>query len=217
MKIVATNLSLFALSTDLGLIPVGGTVTVNDVNPVNAFKMASSLKAMVDAGRLSLVVSDEAARLDALETLPQAFPLEQTMQTSITTITTAQLLALNTTPITVVPAAPAGFANVFESAAVYLPYNSIVYTIAAGKDLSFRYTDGSGLQLGGVETTGFLDTAASAIRLSLAYRIVSATAVSDITPVTAAPIVLHMLSGNVTAGNSDLHVKVYYTLMPTAF
>src|SRR5204863_7109643 len=72
-------------------------------------------------------------------------------------ITSALLLALNATPQTIVPAPGANKANIFEGCVIRKAAGTAYAGIAAGEDLSIKYTDGSGLELGECETTGFLD------------------------------------------------------------
>lgn len=127
-------------------------------------------------------------------------------------ISTAELLALNTTPKTIVAAPGAGLAIVPASplaAILHLDFNSAAYDgIAAGEDLSFKYTDESGTQLFTVEATGFLDEAADAVRYAADPTLV--------TPEADEPVVLHMLTGNIATGNSPLRVRFYYRIVPTA-
>lgn len=130
------------------------------------------------------------------------------------TVSSAEMLALNATPKTLVAAPGAGLANIFENAVAFLDYNSAAYAgIAAGEDLSVKYTNAAGLAVGGCETTGFLDATADATRFIQAYR--AASGVSDITPVANAALVLHMLTGEITTGNSPLKLRVYYRVVPT--
>lgn len=127
-------------------------------------------------------------------------------------VSSAELLALNTTPKTIVAAPGAGLAIVPASpiaAILHLDYNSAAYDgIAAGEDLSFKYTDGSGTELFTVEATGFLDETADAVRYAADPTLV--------TPEANKAVVLHMLTGNIATGNSPLRVRFYYRIVPTA-
>ncbi len=130
------------------------------------------------------------------------------------TITTAQVLALNATPIQLVPAPGVGNALIFEGAIVMLDYATTAYDgIAAGEDLAIKYTDGSGLEVGRSETTGFLDQAADEKRWIYPQQAAPA-AVSDIEPVENAAFVLHLLTAEIATGDSPLHVKIYYRVVP---
>jgi hypothetical protein len=127
--------------------------------------------------------------------------------TEVITITTAQLLALNTTPISIVPAPASGYAIVPVSAVLFLDYAGVAYDgIAGGEDLVFRYTDGSGAIAATIEATGFLDASADA------HRVVAFASLAVPTP--AAALVLHMTSGNIATGTSPLKLKLNYKRVP---
>lgn len=214
MRVTVTNLSLNPLSTDIGLIQVGGSTTVANVSSETAYKLSLALKTLVDAGRATVAIADEADRLDLLE--PVTVGAEGSIQSLVTLVSSAELLALNATPKTLVAAPGANKALIFEGATLYMPYNSAAYAgIAAGEDFAFKYTGTAGLALGGCEATGFIDQVASGVRYTSCFGVVAASLVSDITPVANAPIVLHMLVGEVTTGNSPLYVKTYYRVVPT--
>lgn len=131
-------------------------------------------------------------------------------------ITAAQLLALFATPQVIVPAPGAGKLLIFAGALLFLDYGGTAYAdIAAGEDLAVKYTDASGLQVGSAEATGFLDATADARRFVHPYR--AASGASQITPVVNAPLVLHMLTGEITTGNSPLKVRTFYHVLPSEF
>ena len=128
------------------------------------------------------------------------------------TITTAQLLALNTTPITLVATPGAGKALMLLDAVLFLDYATTAYDgIAAGEDLNIRYTDGSGALLATVETDPFLAATADATRYVLP------TTTAAVTPVADAPLVLYMAAGNIATGDSPLKVRVRYRIIDTAW
>jgi len=142
------------------------------------------------SGSLTLVDGDEVKSVDV-------------------TIPAAQMLALFATPRTLVQAPGAGYALVFVGAVAFLDFAAAAYAgIAAGEDLSVKYTDASGLEVGALEATGFLDATADALRY------VPPKAVAGITPVANAALVLHMLVGEVTTGDSPLKLRVYYRRIP---
>ncbi len=129
------------------------------------------------------------------------------------TISAAQILALFATPQTLVQAPGAVYALVFIGAVVFLDYNSAAYAgIAAGEDLSIKYTDASGLEVGQCEATGFLDQTADQLRYIRPHH--AASGANQIIPVPNAPLVLHMLTGEVITGNSPLRLRVYYRRIP---
>jgi hypothetical protein len=130
------------------------------------------------------------------------------------TLTPAEVKALNATPKTIVAAPGAGKALVFDQALVFLAYGTAAYAgIAAGEDLAVKYTNAAGLQVASCEVTGFLDATANAFRLMQAYR--AASGVSDIAPAANAALVLHMLTGEITTGDSPVKLRVYYRVIPT--
>ena len=130
------------------------------------------------------------------------------------TITSAQLLALNATPIAAIPAPGANLANILIGALIQKPAGTAYAGIAAGEDLSFKYTDASGLELGGCETTGFLDQATNQIRYVEAYR--AASGVSQIAVVANAAIVIQLLVGEIITGDSNLEIEMHYRVVKTA-
>lgn len=138
-------------------------------------------------------------------------------QSIVTRVPTASVLALNATPFTILAAPGAGVAIVPLRVAIYKPAGTAYAGIAAGEDLVLKYTNGSGAQVSSViEATGFLDQTTAQTRLAFPPATTGATA-GDITPVANAAVVLHMLTGEVTTGNSDLYVELFYDLMLTAF
>jgi hypothetical protein len=129
-------------------------------------------------------------------------------------LTAAQVLALNATPVALVPAPGASYALVLESVTIHKPAGTAYGGIAAGEDISVRYTDGSGTELAQIETTGFLDQATAQTRTAYPYR--AASAISSQTPVANAAIVAHMLVGEITTGNSPLDFEVRYRVVPAS-
>ncbi len=120
-------------------------------------------------------------------------------------LTAAQVKALNATPVTLVAAPGAGKALILIGAALWLDFNTVAYDgIASGEDLTIKYSDGNGAALATVETTGFLDATADA------FRYVYPTTTAAIAPVANAPLVLHMLAGEIATGNSPLKLLLLY-------
>lgn len=131
--------------------------------------------------------------------------------TRVVTVASADLLALNATPQTIIPAPAAGYANILRRALLRKPAGTAYAGVAAGEDLILSYTNGAGQEVARVETTGFLDQATAQVRMVNARS--AAAAVGDITPVAAAAIVLSLLSGEITTGDSNLIVKVWYDVL----
>jgi len=137
--------------------------------------------------------------------------------TKIKTVTSAQILALNATPIEIIAAPVAGYAIVVNRVIIRHGTCTAYAGIAAGEDLVLKYTNASGAQCTSViETTGFLDQATAQIRYANGAASTGSTA-GDITPVSNAAIVLHLLSGEITTGTFDIIVLVDYNIAPTDF
>lgn len=138
-------------------------------------------------------------------------------QSVVVRVPTASVLTLNATPYTLLAAQGSGIATVVTRVAVYKPAGTAYAGIAAGEDLVVKYTNGSGAQISAViEATGFLDQTTAQTRIAFPPTTTGATA-GDINPVANAAVVLHMLTGEVTTGNSDLYVELFYDLMQTVF
>lgn len=133
------------------------------------------------------------------------------------TITAAQLLALNATAISVIPAQGAGLAIIPLRAIIYKPAGTAYAGVAVGEDLVLKYTNASGAQCSGaIETTGFLDQATAQTRVVGMPGATGATA-GDYAPVANAAVVLHLLTGEITTGNSPLYLRIWYDVVPTVF
>lgn len=129
------------------------------------------------------------------------------------TLSSAQLLALDATPIDLLAAPGAGFFIDFHSLVVTKPAGTAYASVGAADDITIRETDGSGLVLATIETTGFLDSAAVQTRTVNGLR--AASGVSDVTRLDNAKLVL-FLGGNITTGTSPLHFYVYYRVVPSS-
>ena len=124
-------------------------------------------------------------------------------QSDIITVTSAQLLALNATPKTLVAAPGAGKAILPVTLELFLDYNSAAYAaIHADDDLTVKFTNGSGAVLGTVEATGFLDQTSDQRRII--------TFSGTITPVSNALVCLYMDNTEVTTGDSPLYARFTY-------
>lgn len=163
---------------------------------------------------VSLIDSASAQTISGVKTF-SALPVVSAdggLQFAEVVVSSAELLALNATPKTIVAAPGAGKVLVPVALAVIMDYGTVAYNgIAAGEDLVLRYTDGSGAAAFTVEATGFLDQASDQLRLGG----VEAAAAAAITPVANAALVLHMATGEIATGDSPLRVKVWYTVFST--
>lgn len=124
-------------------------------------------------------------------------------------VSSAEILALNATPKTLVAAPGANKALVLLNAIFFLDFNSAAYDgIAAGEDLVIRYTDGSGGILGIIETSVFLNQVTDTHRYM--YPSNGTVARTEHTLVANAPLVLHMTTGEVASGDSPIGVRLQY-------
>lgn len=127
------------------------------------------------------------------------------LKTATVTVSSAELLALNATPKTLIAAPAAGKALILVAAELWLDFATTKYDgIAAGEDLTIRYTDGSGALLATIETAPFLAAEADA------FRYVEPTTTAAITPVAEAPLVLHLSTGEIATGDSPLKLRLLY-------
>ena len=120
------------------------------------------------------------------------------------TISAAQVLALGSTPITLIGAPGAGRYVELVRVEMFLDYNSAAYAGAAGKDISVEYSSG-GTSLVSIECTGLMDQASDQRRCmnhSVSHNVVVNEA-----------IVVKTLSGSLTAGNSPLKIRIDYRLI----
>lgn len=121
-------------------------------------------------------------------------------------IPTAEVLALNGTPKTLVAAPGAGVYLEFLGAYVFLDYAGVAYAADAGEDLCVRYTNASGdivsTSIDGEE----FEAAADALYIMSPVP----TAPNIITHGANAPLVLHLLVGEWATGTSPLKVRTYY-------
>jgi hypothetical protein len=127
-------------------------------------------------------------------------------------ITAAQVLALNATPRTLVPSPGPGRFLVFKGMHIHKIAGTAFAAIAAGEDLAVKYTDANGQIVATCETTGFLDSAGAQTRQVHPHTPASGS--SSVTPADAAPLVLHLLSGEITTGTTPLRIQIFYKVVP---
>jgi hypothetical protein len=124
------------------------------------------------------------------------------LQSATTTLTAAELLAIHTTPIAVLPAPGSGLVNVVESAYATLAFGTTAFT--AADPLTLNYTNGSGVAVGSFSTS-FCTSSANAA----AFSIMEAG--------TCAPNVAIVASSAANFGNSGdsvIKVRVFYRTLP---
>jgi hypothetical protein len=139
-------------------------------------------------------------------------------QVATATISVAQTLALFATPIQVVAAPGAGFAIVPRLVVIHKPAGTAYGGVAAGEDLVLKYTDASGGQCSSqIETDGFLTSTGAQTRVAGMPGASGAVTTATVIPVDNAAIVLHLLVGEITTGDSPLYVRTYYDVIQMAF
>ena len=157
-------------------------------------------------------VADGAVTTDKLgaNAVTSAKLATSTIQTVTHTVTSAELKALNATPQQIVAPPEGGNVLIVTDWAISTIGGTPYSGIAAGEDLALKYTDASGNKAAqDIEATGFLDQATPEVRLAAGVGGLS----SNVTPADGAPLVLHMLTGEITSGNFDLKVTVNYRVI----
>ena len=130
-------------------------------------------------------------------------------QLATVTVSTAELLALATTPKELVAAPGADKYIEFLGAQFILNYATTQYT-EAGDNMGIKYTDASGVQVSStVECTGFIDQAADTITSAIPVgdAIVAASAAVN------KALVLDNLNANFAAGDSEMFVQIRYKII----
>ncbi len=117
-------------------------------------------------------------------------------------LTSAQILALFTTPITVVPAFLRSIIIV-ERITAKNNFNTTAYTGA--NNLEFRYTDASGAKVTADMAAAFINSAATA------YDHVAGV-VTELTPVLNAPIVVRVPTANPATGDGTIDLYIRFRL-----
>ena len=125
------------------------------------------------------------------------------------TITTAQVLALNGTPIELVAAPGAGKVLVPNRLSVYKAAGT-AYVAGAGEDLAVIYETSTDTVIA-IDSGGFLDSTAAEFRIG--ERVPANPEVLDLTDNTNDALQATILVGEVTTGDSDLVVDLEYEIL----
>lgn len=123
------------------------------------------------------------------------------------TLTTAQVLALNGTPITIVPAVSG---SVIEVEAVEMAYikGTNAFTVTASKHLTAQYAT-SNIAIGTVSTTGFIDQTTSKTAMVLSTSAGGVGITGQAVQITSDD------SGMGSGTGSTVKVTVFYNLLTT--
>lgn len=226
----ASNGTLSSTIFNTPTLTLTGTGTLNDLDAINS-TTETTLEAAIDiAGDVSgtglnavtigadKVLESHLKSVNAAtdefcltsESTTGDFEWQPCMQTVEVVIPAASVLTLSATPVTLVAAPGANKMLVFDHAIFFLDYNSSAYAgIGATEDLAIKYANSSGTQVSSpVETTGFMEQTSDQYRLT--SDIYGSTL--TVTPQVNQPLVLHMLNGEITTGNSILYVQMFYRI-----
>lgn len=121
-------------------------------------------------------------------------------------LTSAQVLTLNATPVTVLPAPPPGHVIEFISALCILDYNSATY--ASNGVFSFQYAGGGTTVSDSVAAAAFLHQADDAAVICQAL-----SAEVELTQATGLEVTV--ASGEVDTGDSPIRLKIAYRVHDT--
>lgn len=131
------------------------------------------------------------------------------LHTDTVTVSTAELLALATTPKTLVAAPGADKFLQFFGAELVLNYNSVAYT-EAGDNMAVKYENASGVAVSDtIESTGFIDQTADTITNAVPVKdaIVAASGAVN------KALVLDNIGTNFAAGDSPVDVLISYKVL----
>lgn len=160
-------------------------------------------KAFINTNTSAITVGTTALTFSALDGL----------EVNETVVSSAEILALNATPKTLIPAQGANKIAIPMWGILFYDATATAYAgIAAGEDLCIRQTDGSGQAFFFIEATGLLDQTTDQYRFFF-HASAGNGVLSYGSPVANTPIVLHMLTGEITTGTGALRVRTYYRVV----
>ena len=174
----------------------------------NAGDLSAAELAFLDGATAGTAVASKAQVLDANSELNGIGVIKSIGKL----ITTAEVLALYGTPITVLPAVGAGIYPEFLGAYVFLDYNSAGYVDDAGEDLVFQNLS-AGAEVSHSADGGEFDGTADAL-VWLGPK--AAEASTTTTLVANGGFEVTVKTGEWISGNSPLKIRLYYREMRKA-
>jgi hypothetical protein len=131
-------------------------------------------------------------------------------QTATVVVTSAQLLALHATPVTIIPAAGAGTLISIVNATLEYNFNTTAYVVPGTSQLQLLINN---LEVGtDIAATGLLDQAASTVASTTAAN--QSTGVAMATLSNNALVIQNSVGPEYTTGDGTLTVTVYYNIIP---
>lgn len=220
LRLVSNILYVDAQSTGLGealkLPPEAdwrGPLYIYNVGGETIFLQDDAAATLMNVGPGSSAVALCDGTTIKLQTVGAA---DEVVHQAVGELSSAQILALNATPITLVNAPGTGKYIEVVSVHLWLDYNSAAYAADAAEDFAVRYNNASGSIICSVETdggTGLLEQANDVHRIL--YPI--GTALYAIEPEANQPVVAHMLVGEVITGDSPIKYRVSYRIRTLEF
>jgi len=150
------------------------------------------------------------------ELLESVSDVLNTTKVATGTLTSAQILALNATPITVVAAPAAGQVIIVDEIQLFLDYGSATYVAGAGEDLTLQYvTSNTDIAVIDNDAVALLTAAADAhwIGRPQALYNVGAAAAGDgvlLSDFDAEGLEFTIATGEVATGDSTLKYRISY-------
>jgi len=183
-----------------------------------AIRDADSFTPAVAANWTGMGVTAPTTQDDALNSLAANVAAGGTLFAS-GTISSAQILALNATPVTLVAAPGAGKVIIVEQVQLFLDYGTAAYAgIAAGENLLIEYSGGADIAILETLSAGFLDATADVHILATPVSPVALSVNTVLTGILATTIDneavrVTIQTGEITTGDSPIKYEVKYRVV----
>ena len=135
----------------------------------------------------------------------------ETIQTRMVKISSAQILALNTTPIELVPAPGTGYMNYFLDLLLYIQQGGTDY--ATAHTTTVKYTDASGTTVSTSFTSPFILSSTTVSKVCTIKQIVTDLSLTDVATWSNKKLVLSGSADPIT-GNHTALATVRYCVLP---